>query len=65
MKTTYFDDEDTLVIRLSDKPVVREVSQDWNTHISYAADGSVVETVILDAVHCGAWPLSVEHRVAA
>ena len=45
MKTTYFDDEDTLVIRLSDKPIVREVSQDWRTHISYAADGSVVETV--------------------
>jgi hypothetical protein len=65
MKTTYFDDEDTLVIRLSDKPVVREVSQDWNTHVSYAADGSVVETVILEAVRCGAWPLSVEQRAAA
>lgn len=65
MKTTYFDDEDTLVIRLSDKPVVREVSQDWNTHISYAADGSVVETVILDALQCGAWPWRVAHRVAA
>ena len=65
MKTTYFDDDDTLVIRLSDKPVVREVSQDWHTHISYAADGSVVETVILDAVQCGAWPLSVAQREAA
>ena len=65
MKTTYFDDEDILVIRLSDKPVVREVSQDWNTHVSFAADGSVVETVILDAARCGAWPLSVEHKAAA
>ena len=65
MKTTYFDDEDTLVIRLSDKPIVREVSQGWNTHVSYAADGTVVETVILEAAHCGAWPLSVEHRQAA
>jgi len=46
MKATYFDDEDTLVIRLSDKPIVREVSQDWRTHIAFAADGSVVETVI-------------------
>lgn len=45
MKTTYYDDEDTLVIRLSDKPIVREVSQDWHTHVSHAADGSVVETV--------------------
>lgn len=57
VKTTYFDDEDTLVIRLSDKPIVREVSQDWNTHISYAADGTVVETVILEAAKLGAWPL--------
>lgn len=59
MKTTYFDDEDTLVIRLSDKPIVREVSQDWNTHVSYAADGTVVETVILEAAKLGAWPLEV------
>ncbi len=65
MKTTYFDDDDTLVIRLSDKPIVREVSQDWHTHIAYAADGSMVETVILEAARCGAWPLSVEHRQAA
>ena len=59
MKTTYFDDEDTLVIRLSDEPIVREVSQDWNTHVSYAADGTVVETVILEAAKLGAWPLEV------
>jgi hypothetical protein len=65
MKTTYFDDDDTLVIRLSDKPVVREVSQDWRTHISFAADGSVVETVILEARESGAWPLRVERRQAA
>ncbi len=64
MKTTYFDDEDTLVIRLSDKPVVREVSQDWHIHVSYAADGTVVETVILEARECGAWPLTLEHRAA-
>ena len=65
MKTTYYDDDDTLVIRLSDKPIVREMSQGWNTHVSYAEDGSVVETVILDAAHCGAWPLTVEHRQGA
>lgn len=64
MKTTYFEDDDTLVIRFSDKPIVREVSQDWHTHISYAADGGVVETVILEAAACGAWPLNVEHRAA-
>ena len=65
MKITYFDDDDTLVIRLSDKPIVREVSQDWNTHISYAADGSVVETVVLEAAGIGAWPLHIEHRQVA
>lgn len=51
---TYFDDDDTLVIRLSDKPVAREVSQDWRTRVSYAADGTVVETVILEAREYGA-----------
>jgi uncharacterized protein YuzE len=65
MKVTYYEDEDTLVIRLSDKPVTREVSQDGCTHISYAADGSVVETVILDAAQQGAWPLEVQHAAAA
>lgn len=65
VKTTYYDDDDILVIRLSDKPVVREVSQDWHTHVSFAADGTVVETVILEAAHVGAWPLTIEHRDAA
>ena len=65
MKTAYFDDDDTLVIRLSDKPIVREVSQDWHTHVSYAADGAVVETVVLEARKLEAWPLAIEHRKAA
>lgn len=46
MKTNCHDADDALVIRLSDKTVVREVSQDWNTHVSCAADGIVVETMI-------------------
>lgn len=61
MKTTYFDEDDTLVIHLSDKPIVREVSQDWNTHISYAADDTAVELVILEARARGAFPLEVSH----
>jgi uncharacterized protein YuzE len=56
MKTTYFDDDDTLVIHLSDKPITREVSQDWNTHISYAEDGTTVEIVILEAKAHGMLP---------
>jgi hypothetical protein len=55
MKTTYFDD-DTLVILLSDNPLTREVSQDWNKHISYAADGTIVEIVILEAKAHGMLP---------
>jgi len=56
MNTTYFDKDDTLVLHLSDKPITKEVSQDWNTHISYAADGSAVEIVILEAKAHGMIP---------
>lgn len=59
MRTTYDETDDILVIRVSDKPVVRETSQDWYTTVSYAADGSVVEVVVLDARAQGAWPMRV------
>ena len=65
MRTTYYDEDDILVIHLSDKPITREVSQDWNTHISYAADGTMVEIVVIDATAIGAFPLEVLHGQAA
>ena len=65
MRTTYYDEDDILVIHLSDKPITHEVSQDWNTHISYAADGTTVEIVLLDAAANGAFPLEVLHGQAA
>ncbi|OYU30137.1 MAG: hypothetical protein CFE39_15115 [Comamonadaceae bacterium PBBC2] len=65
MRTTYFDQDDILVLHLSDKPIVREVSQDWNTHISYAADGSAVEVVVLEARASGALPVEILHGQAA
>ena len=65
MPTTYCDEDDILVIRLSDKPIVREVSQNWNTHISYAEDGSAVEVVMLEARANGAYPLEIQHARAA
>jgi len=65
VRTTYYAEDDILVVHLSDKPVCREVSQDWGTHISYAEDGSAVEIVLLDAKANGAYPLSVEHAAAA
>lgn len=57
MCTVYDEVEDILTIRLNDKPVVKKVSQDWNTHIGYAEDGSIVEVVFLEAKESGAWPL--------
>lgn len=38
---------------------MREVSRDWNTHISYAADGTVVEVVVLDAKASGVMPIDL------
>ena len=61
MRTVYDKDDDILTMHLSDKPVVKEVSQDWNTHISYAEDGAIVEIVILEAKQSGAWPLVTTH----
>lgn len=42
MRTTYDEVDDILVLHLCDKPIAKEVSQDWNTHVSYAEDGSIV-----------------------
>jgi len=63
MKSIYFEQDDILQIRVSDKPVVREVSQDWHTNLSYAEDGTIVEIVLLDAKKEGLLPL--EFRKAA
>ena len=56
MRTLYDEVEDILTIHLSEKPIAKEASQDWNTHISYAEDGTIVEIVILEASKQGAWP---------
>jgi hypothetical protein len=63
MKSIYFENDDILQIRASDKAIVREVSQDWHTNISYAEDGSIVEIVLLDAKKEGLLP--VEFRKVA
>ena len=57
MKSIYFENDDILQIRVSDKPITREVSQDWHTNISYAEDGSMVEIFLLDARKEGLLPL--------
>jgi hypothetical protein len=43
---------------------VREVSQEGHTHIGFVADGSVVETDILETRESGGWALRVERRQA-
>jgi len=63
MKSLYFESDDILQIRLSDKAIAREVSQEWHTNISYAEDGTIVEIVLLDARKEGLLP--VEFRQAA
>ena len=45
---SYFENEGTLHIHLTDKPVTRETSPNWHTNISYAEDGSIVEVELLD-----------------
>lgn len=59
-QTTYYAADDILVLHVADKPVVREVSQDWNVNVSYAADGEVVEVVILDAKASGLYPVQTK-----
>ena len=48
VESSYLENEGTLHIRLTDKPVTRETSPNWHTNISYAEDGSMVEVVLLD-----------------
>lgn len=55
---SYREGEDLFQLRLSTKQIVREASRDWHSHISYAADKSIVEIVLLDAKKSGALPLS-------
>ncbi|RFO97754.1 hypothetical protein DIC66_07880 [Rhodoferax lacus] len=61
MNSIYFEKDDILQIRVSDKPLVREDSQDWHTHISYAEDGTIVEIVLLDAKKEGLMQMKFRH----
>ncbi len=65
MKATWFEKDDTLVVRFSDKPIVREASRDWHTHISYSVEGDVVEMVVLEAKKRVSDPETMEFVVAA
>ena len=62
-KSICFENDDILQIRISDRPIVREASQDWHTHICDAEDGMIVEVVLLDA--CKECLLPIEFRKTA
>lgn len=64
MKTTYYEDDDILEIKVSDRPVACEVSHGWNINIAYAADGSVVEIVLLEAREKGLFPVTTDRAAA-
>jgi hypothetical protein len=40
-------EDDALVIHLSDKPITREVSQGWFPNINHAADEMLPTTVVI------------------
>lgn len=65
MRSTYYEDEDILELRLSDAPVAKEVSQGWNVNLSFDAAGNLVEMAILEAREAGILPAVVEMRKAA
>jgi Protein of unknown function (DUF2283). len=64
MKTVYYPEDDILVIRLSDEPVVKEVSHGWNVNMSYTATGALAEIVILEAKEKGLYPIETGQRAA-
>ena len=55
---TFFDESnDILILRLSTKPVVRDVTQGEHARLRYADDGELVELVVTNARECGALPV--------
>ena len=58
MKAIYFEGDDILQIRVSNKLTAHDASKDWNTHISATGGGSIVKIVLLDAKRVGFLPLN-------
>ena len=56
MSTKYYKDDDILVIKLSDNPIIKEVSQGWNVNVSYDKDDNIVQIVLLEAQEKGLYP---------
>jgi uncharacterized protein DUF2283 len=58
----YDEAEDTLFIRFSDKPVVRDISYGWNIHVGMTDEG-IGQITILEAKADGLLPLRVPEKV--
>ena len=65
MHATYWNNDDILEVRFSDKPIARETSENWHVHKSYDADGEMVAVVFLDAVKEGYFTPAANGRKAA
>lgn len=65
MHATYWKDDDLLEVRLSDKSVAREVSENWHVHKSYAEDGELACVVFLGAVKDGCFTPAANGNKAA
>lgn len=57
MHAMFDEHEDVLLVRLSTKPVEREVVQENNVQLGYAADGTLAELLVLDARASGMMPI--------
>lgn len=64
MQITYYEDDDILFIKFNDKPIVRDVSYDWNMNIGYTEQG-VGEITLLDAKAAGLLPIVMDSASVA
>lgn len=57
METNYYPDDNILMLKLSAKPIVKEVSQNGYVNISYDEEEKIVEVAILDVKESGMYPV--------
>ena len=48
MEISYSNTDDVLYVRISDAPVIKDVSYGWNVNVGYDADGQLAEITFLD-----------------
>lgn len=58
MRIEYDAKEDTMLIHISDHPVVRDISYGWNVNVGMTANG-IGQITILDAKQDGLLPIEI------